>query len=36
MDIVDLYVIDIILFNFNTCKHCTCDVCDWFCGGLLC
>ena len=20
--------------DFNTCKHCTCDVCDWFCGGL--
>ena len=23
------------LFDFNICKYCTYDVCDWFCGGLL-
>ena len=23
------------LFDFNTCKHYSCDVCDWFCSGLL-
>jgi len=35
MDIVELYVMDIILTLFNTRKHYICDVDDWFYGGLL-
>ena len=31
-----LDVMNSILFDFNTCKDYSCDVCDWFCGGLLC
>ena len=35
MDIVELYVMDIILIFFNTRKHYICDVDNWFYGGLL-
>ena len=34
-DIVELYVIDIILIFFNTRKYYICDVDNWFYGGLL-
>ena len=31
-----LDVMNSILFDFNTYKHYSCDVCDQFCGELLC